>query len=1292
MLNVTVKTLDSQNHSFSVSDEITVKEFKDEIAPVLNIAADKQRLIFCGKVLKDDKKLSEYDVNGKVIHVVQSLPPPPANNNSSSSSNGPSTTTTTGNTRPRDAAGFLLGAFTIPQDLVDPTQVQNIVQDIVSEMGDIGRNATVMSRASDDGSVDVHINLGRVPVQVPLQSEAQLRMNRVRNMLSRADILLLSLEDGANSNNENVADSSSQTEIDADEVPSSSTMETEVPNSNSADETPNSSETRNSSEESTLNGGTRINAQINVSDISDIPLSHERARLEGLAHAVLSAAFATAVAATGNAVSSDASTNTPRMSTAGATTPSDSEPMDATPPGSSEPELFSPVNPTPDPSVIAMDTLPSDSDPPVPEPSQQEIVETTPDPSDQNNHHPDCPLSTTRTPPTNGTSSTTTSRRTPAVMQPSVQTLANLLDEVIRVNTRLQPCLERCRDLIRSDPALSGRPLSDAHHLFSRVSQLMHFLSHAYHSLSDLHINFRQPPPRSPRVRIISSTHSSSLFQGIPMQAQFSLTSDIIRPFPSVTTAANIPNNDTTRNSATETRPAPITRMSTPIITSVSSLASSVSNSNNPLFVQRTHNPVVVMEVSPTLTMDSISSLACPATTSANGPSVVLPTPASDNTQPRIQIPTSTTTASTAKENIAPPQSNETQTDNQSNPPKSTASGTAAPGTAAPGTAASGSGQGPPPPINIPFRNLIPVPLTSMGSLHTFDSGLPCHSVWALEPSRRRHNAGNARTPPNAQGTVNPNNPGRHEDHINQIVGSIMSSLLNHVPSQGNQLPAGFTVFTSRADDSTTNNSNNSTNQATRERTSRAQSSEHSYANRPRRSSAYESALALFNNLEITDYKVSEFLTNLEISLNGILGDFVNHLANVLTMKDMVDIAHGMNEAVNKIRKLGRDYLKKKVFKCENPDQNSIKAVAMQIMKESGNVLKILTRCVRMRDRRYPEVLVALFQRSLRSILGMFLSDSESDSDFSTHLVDEVQKLLREFMQVNDRLTLDANSIIESKARDYIKHLAPGNTEFIAKVRPWLLAMLKKLMRKFSPVNLNDGKARAHGSESTTSRIKGTGATQKKPNTVKPSISIPARTPRGNAGMRRRNFVEALGVNEALASGISRNRSTPTLAAFARIAEQTSALLRSNTQQNGSSARNATEVVLESDTWHSSVPQDWVPIITRDVQRQRRQAAQAPFSNAYLSGMPSKRRRIMNGNPTLLAPSKGALPEMLLQAISSAKVKPLTDMESLKNEAMTDVTLQSSFHKHMKNSIQERLQSDLDYCSERFPNSEKYFN
>lgn len=44
--------------------------------------------------------------------------------------------------------------------------------------------------------------------------------------------------------------------------------------------------------------------------------------------------------------------------------------------------------------------------------------------------------------------------------QLSVQTLANLMDEVIRVNRRLEPCLEKCRDLIRND-AVMNTPVSN---------------------------------------------------------------------------------------------------------------------------------------------------------------------------------------------------------------------------------------------------------------------------------------------------------------------------------------------------------------------------------------------------------------------------------------------------------------------------------------------------------------------------------------------------------------------------------------------------------------------------------------------------------------------------------------------------------------------------------------------------------------------------------------------------------------------------------------------------------------
>ncbi|CAL1291400.1 unnamed protein product [Larinioides sclopetarius] len=1203
MLEVTVKTLDSQNHSFSVPDEITVKEFKDEIAPVLNIAADKQRLIFCGKILKDDKKLSEYDVNGKVIHVVQSLPPSQGNNSSSNGSTSSSSTTNARNHR--DAAGFLLGAFTIPQDLVDPAQVQNIVQDVVSGMGEIGRNATVMSRASDDGSVDVHINLGRVPVQVPLQSEAQLRMNRVRHMLNRAEYLLGSIE-------------------------------------------------------------------VNINETPGLTSGPERFRFEGLAHAAqaaISAAFATAAAA---ARAATASVATPATSTAGTTAPLGTEPMDATP-SENVPDFLAPLNIAPDPTVIAMDSLPSDSESPAQEPAQTESESASE--SDSNSHHPDCPLSSTRTPPSNGSASS--SRRAPALVQPSVQTLANLLDDVMRINNRMQPCLEKCRDLIRTDPALSGRPLVDAHRLFSRVSQLMHFVSHAYHNLSDLHINFSQAPPRSPLVRIISSAHSPSLFQGIPMQAQISITtSSGILPNSSqstTTTTANNANNDATRT-ATETRPVPAPRISqAPLITSVSSS----TTSRSPLFVQRSQNPVVFMEVSPTsLTIDSISSLVPPSSSSA---------PTSDTTQ----TPTSTTAASSTTRD-ASSQSNEA-TDTQSSSPR----------VSAPNAAPSSTGQVPP--LNIPFRNIIPVPLTSMGSLHTFDSGLPCHSVWALEPSRRRHNAGNARSQPNAQPTVNPNAPGRQEDQLQQVISNIMMSLINHAPAQGAQAPPGVTVFTSRGDDSGPRDGSalfNAIREVTQEASraamrQNAASTASTGSTAPSSTDAYNETLALLNTSQMSNMKLAEILVSIDFRTEGVLGDLVVLLANQFTLKDILDISYGKYACLDRIRRPLQMYLECNVLFGEDPSATEVDAGVKQISSEILNTLQSFVSGTRSRcGMDYSAALSTFIHQSVHKLLVVILDKSESAPDtFRMRLVRMFQKISREFLALNEKYSFNANSNFEEFAREIIEPLTSGiGQSYHEIVNTWIMNSIRRFMITFGP----DASTESQIPASNSSQSNRTDASQKKTDEPKSSSPEPTRPARNNTGVRRRNFVEALGVNEALASGLTGTRSAPTLAAFARIAEQTSALLRNNAQPSDiphPPTRNLREMVLGSDPWHNSVPPNWVPIIARDVQRQRRQAAQTPFSNAYLSGMPSKRRKIMtNGNPTLLESSKSALSEMLLQAISSANVKPVTNIEELKKDALQNSSLQTSFNKHMKNAIQERLQRDLDYCSERFPNSEKYFN
>ena len=70
--------------------------------PLQNIPASTQRLIFCGRVLQDSKKLSEYEVHGCTIHLVEKPPPSTAPSTSSTS------TSSTSGQHGMDKAIFLL--------------------------------------------------------------------------------------------------------------------------------------------------------------------------------------------------------------------------------------------------------------------------------------------------------------------------------------------------------------------------------------------------------------------------------------------------------------------------------------------------------------------------------------------------------------------------------------------------------------------------------------------------------------------------------------------------------------------------------------------------------------------------------------------------------------------------------------------------------------------------------------------------------------------------------------------------------------------------------------------------------------------------------------------------------------------------------------------------------------------------------------------------------------------------------------------------------------------------------
>lgn len=62
--------------------------------------------------------------------------------------------------------------------------------------------------------------------------------------------------------------------------------------------------------------------------------------------------------------------------------------------------------------------------------------------------------------------------------------------------------------------------LQETRQMLNRVSQVLHYLGHAYHSLSDIIINVDQPPPRLLLCRPILIQPPAVVQAGIPIQVE----------------------------------------------------------------------------------------------------------------------------------------------------------------------------------------------------------------------------------------------------------------------------------------------------------------------------------------------------------------------------------------------------------------------------------------------------------------------------------------------------------------------------------------------------------------------------------------------------------------------------------------------------------------------------------------------------------------------------------------------------------------------------------------------------
>lgn len=128
------------------------------------------------------------------------------------------------------------------------------------------------------------------------------------------------------------------------------------------------------------------------------------------------------------------------------------------------------------------------------------------------------------------------------------------------------------------------------------------------------------------------------------------------------------------------------------------------------------------------------------------------------------------------------------------------------------------------------------------------------------------------------------------------------------------------------------------------------------------------------------------------------------------------------------------------------------------------------------------------------------------------------------------------------------------------------------------------------------------------------------------------------------------------------------------------------EPARDSEAWTAAVPPEWVPIIRHDLITQRKMKAQPPMSDAYLHGMPAKRRKTGQGDGALLS-----LSDAVSRAARTAGVRPVTASDSLQEELESE-ELQEAYAEQVKTDIKKRVREDPDFSHQQFPNTHRAFS
>ncbi|KAI9562605.1 hypothetical protein GHT06_010059 [Daphnia sinensis] len=885
------------------------------------------------------------------------------------------------------------------------------------------------------------------------------------------------------------------------------------------------------------------------------------------------------------------------------------------------------------------------------------------------------PSSTTSSTPSSTPSSTAPAADQPPQQQqqqqqirnPRVSVFADVIEDMERLQQDLRPHLTAVRQLLRDDPVLN--PLSaeyrQAQHTFNQVAEGLHYLAHAFHAMSDLMVDFGTPPPREVRARpyvyqqaVLSST--------IPIHASISVETTHTHRHPQANPSAGNPTAATPQPSQAPPR---------------------LPTTNPRDFVRHVTRPEA-------------------AAGAANQSAAPTASPTFLGWRASIPVPGATPNAPPGQ-NVGAPRAPVQML----HPDMLARGGHPHPFGRLPLAMASQGGWTP---VNLGGQMHPMVymevrsnnnqqedqpssPGQSPTALGEFDDFLPCHSRH-LSRSSTRTDSEQARPRPTVvtgpaqaftmateTNQAHPARTGSQTTAIPASVDEFMNEMFRQVTASSGggdgRVAGGVIIGGAGGSDNTAN---------------------------PVLTNAMFSSLLQGVMQEVAGVvsghqspnTVAHFLRNIPdftyTAGESFLFDLFMTMADHMTFRDLMALFYGMPEALNQMRDHLRNFTRQRVLPSGGDFSDpSVRQGIMTLVSQALPLLQSAAAEASIRpDVDFVATMAQFIQQRLHEVVQLIGMPGENP-DFGRLMMDKIRRTLIMAAALALSCFTDGSTSLErvflSQLRGVSDGVHPAVQEWttnssIERLRTLLASVdLDQLTPTVEPMVMNVERGRTWTAlfnaevEEMNDREPSASAAPEAP-TVSPPAAM------GSTSEEEPMEVVVEKKDEALTivQGQPRQRSR-----LEKLRQEV-AEGRQKEANRVKTPEPVIDVVVGSQTWHNEVPREWVPVIARDIQRQSRAPPPVPLSDAYLAGIPSKRRKLAEGNRPNTNPQL-LLRETIERALRSANVSSAT-VNEVTNVATANVEVGSAFLPEVRRLGNARLDRDTDFDAERFPNAERFFH